>query len=456
VGVHRDDGISGAALDRPAYRTWLDDAAHGRAGVLLAWRFDRISREGLPAVAKLIEVLKASGARLLTSGDRVDSEAPGFRITAAVLSEVAHAEREAIRARVSPRQAADRARGAWTNTRPYGYDVTPERRLVKRPGEAEIVRRIVDEYLAGGALRRIAINLTADGIPTPRDSRGERTPSERTSWGLTTVRHILTSPTTAGLYPHRGDPLLDERGEPVVVSDDPIATEEERARILARLAARTVEVSDGSRRTGSGRPARALLSGILRCGECRGPMTYQARRDSGRAANYRCGSRSHGHTCSGVSVRAEEVEAEVAFRVLSRLAALDVEDPLLAAVAERWTATERPEEVDRRRIAAEDVEAARTALERIEDAFADGLLERERYARQRERLMGRLERAEKRVAEMPATVDVSILLDGVLSREAWDDANTEARRVTLGLALAGVDVVKDEAGGVRLIPRFVE
>ena len=58
VAEHVDNGIIGAVRDRPEFGEWLDDARDGRAEVLLTWSVDRLTREGLPVAALILDVVE--------------------------------------------------------------------------------------------------------------------------------------------------------------------------------------------------------------------------------------------------------------------------------------------------------------------------------------------------------------------------------------------------------------
>jgi site-specific DNA recombinase len=425
VAVHVDEGVSGAATHRPAFRAWLDDASSGRADVLLAWRFDRISREGLPAVARLLEVLKESGARVMTHGDRVDSTSQSFRLTAAVMSEVAYAEREAIRARVTSRQAADRRRGAWTKERPFGYEVA-DGRLVQHVTEAEIVRDIVKRFLAGESLRGLAFHLDGLGVPTPRAAKGRRV-NDGARWGLTSVRSILANPVLAGWWPHRVGgvirPARGDDGELVIVTDEPILSPGEWAAVQSKLDSRSVMGPKGRRRPTVGAPLAHPLSGLMRCGRCGGPLVFQSKR-GGRHDTFRCARRTQQPAaCPGFHVRASVVEDVVASRVVGRVAALEPGSPELEAIAARWLRAQDPADDAERRAAAAavadleaavaDLEAAR--YERGEFPGADGAA---RWQRLYDRALLRLTAARDALDTFALPMDVGGLLDPALLADA--------------------------------------
>jgi len=451
VEVRVDEGVSGSALERPAFRAWLDDARTGRADTLLAWRFDRVSREGLVAVASILDVLKVNKARLLTYGDRADSDSPTFRLTAAVLSEVAYAEREAIKARVTSRQASDRAKGAWTKARPFGYDVV-DRRLVQRHDEAAIVRDMVDRFLAGASLRSLAAHLDAEGVPTPRALKGHAI-REGATWGMSSVRAILANPALAGHYPTKGPdgrmvPARDDSGDVVSVTDEPILSPGTHAAVLQLLDSRSTLGPTGPRRRGAA--PKHPLSGLLKC-ECGGAAVYMGRATSGRPAAFRCQRHAHSKTsCPGVYVGAEAVEAAVARRVLSYLPALDPEDEQAERIAARWLSRVRPEDSAERTAAVSavadaeaqvaDLEAAR--YERGEFPGADGAA---RWQRLYDRALARLEAARVALAAFPDdALDVGALLDRDALREALEAGEDADRRGLYTLVIDRVVILRDK------------
>lgn len=164
---------------------------------------------------------------------------------------------------------------------PYGYRVTRtgEREVV--PEQAEIIRRIYREFAAGASPRRIAAGLNADRIPTGRGA----------SWSPTAIYAdkrrgigILSNPVYVGKpvwnrsrwikHPDTGRRVRRERPEsewlqsdhPELAIVDADVWESVQARIEGKRASRAAPP------TKVGRPPKNLLSGLLRCGECGGPI----------------------------------------------------------------------------------------------------------------------------------------------------------------------------------------
>ena len=130
------------------------------------------------------------------------------------------------------REAAEKLRsdGKWNGGRiPYGYmracvchrktdcPVAEGWKFAESP-EAAIVRRIVNAIIDGMGLSAVCRMLNDEHIPTPRGAP---------TWEASALRRIVKSRYLRGegLYERR--PVYDNDGSPVVISDEPIITEEE-------------------------------------------------------------------------------------------------------------------------------------------------------------------------------------------------------------------------------------
>ena len=75
----------------------------------------------------------------------------------------------------------------------FGYSLTPDKRSYTiNEAQAYWVRRIYDWYTGGRSLRWIAIALTEQGLPTPRN--------QRKGWDMSTVRRILENTVYKGIF----------------------------------------------------------------------------------------------------------------------------------------------------------------------------------------------------------------------------------------------------------------
>ncbi len=101
-------------------------------------------------------------------------------------------------------QKAKKGRGSLGSPHPFGYRIV-HGQYVQKPTEADAVRRIFAQYLAGESLERIARALDRDGVPTKRGGK----------WRKQTVAAILANPLYCGhiewdgnAAPGHHDPLV--------------------------------------------------------------------------------------------------------------------------------------------------------------------------------------------------------------------------------------------------------
>lgn len=66
----------------------------------------------------------------------------------------------------------------------YGYDVSPDSELTINPEEANVVRWIFKQYLAGNSLGKIAAGLEQQGIPSP---------TGRAKWNREAIDKLLSN-----------------------------------------------------------------------------------------------------------------------------------------------------------------------------------------------------------------------------------------------------------------------
>jgi hypothetical protein len=351
--------------------------------------------------------------------------------------------------RVSSAKRYLRQRGQWIGGQPpYGLMVDPDtKRLVHDPETAVYARLLADEALSGKALIHVARFMNEHEIESPRGGL----------WNASSVMQVLRSPAFAGLMPqteyeesadgtrkytNKVVPFRDPETLDTVSVGEGIITVGERDLIIRQLESRTF--ADAGKRRGH-KQGNNLLVGIARCGLCGGRM-------SRAGTSYACANNRMGRGCVGVTARVESLDAYVTEAFLTRLPALEPEDPTLAAIAARWVQREDPEIFAKRdAIAAEitDEEARLADLEearyvRGEFSGPDAI---DRYNRLAGRLRGRVEglRADLRVLPTPA-VDITPLLDGALLRDAWDADEVPGRRDRLKLAIDRVVVQKGEVG----------
>ncbi len=195
--VYRDDGYSGASLNRPGLDRLRDHAALGAFELVLITAPDRLARKYVHQVL-LIDELQGRGCQVQFL-DRPMSDDPHDQLLLQIRGAVAEYERSLIAERMRRGRQAKLRSGMllpWTSA-PYGYILDPERprdpsRVRLDPVKAEVVRQIFAWYTdpqIPATLYWVAKRLSEQQIPTP--SGGPR-------WNVASVRGILRSAAYAG------------------------------------------------------------------------------------------------------------------------------------------------------------------------------------------------------------------------------------------------------------------
>lgn len=253
--TYTDNDVSATSgVARPAFERLL--AAEPPA--ILAWHQDRLLRltkdlERLIDLDVPIHFVKSS---------ILDLSNPAGRMVGRVVASMSQYETEqkSERQKAAHRQRAAEGR-PWGTTRAFGF----------KPGnvehdeqEAEILRGMYDDLLAGVSQAGIARRLNATGI----------TSSKGAGWTQGTVRAVLMAPRNAGLRSYRGEIVGPGSWAPIV--------EETTWRSATAL------MTSSPRKGGPQR--RYLMTGLALCGVCGAPVRVSL---TGNSRVYACSDGQH-------------------------------------------------------------------------------------------------------------------------------------------------------------------
>jgi DNA invertase Pin-like site-specific DNA recombinase len=170
AGEYSDHAISGATLMRPGFQAMMSEALRGKVDVVLAEALDRFSRDQ-EDTAGLFKRLTFAGVGIVTlaEGD-ITFLHIGLKGTmnAMFLKELADKTRRGLRGRVELGKSGGGACFGYRIVRTFndGIVSTGEREIV--PEEADIIRRIFRDYIAGISPKQIAKDLNREGLRGPR------------------------------------------------------------------------------------------------------------------------------------------------------------------------------------------------------------------------------------------------------------------------------------------------
>jgi site-specific DNA recombinase len=428
VALHVDDGVSGSVRDRPGLVAWLDDAREGRADVLVAWHVDRMSREGLPVAAAILDVVEGkdpltgkpshAAVRLMDVKGLDSNDGEGFRFRFVMQAELARAERERMRDRARAKDRRLRLAGRWTGGPvPHGYQPqaipTGGWTLALNDDEAAALREAAGRLLAGDRLWEVTRWMNAHGTP-PRRAK---------AWGVNTLRRTLTSEHLLGRVVVDGTVQRDEEGH--ALTKFPAVLD-----LATALAVRGVLKSTPPEKPRGRHPVR-LLARVVTCATCGALLTIT--RGTNMPPTYRCPSRMYGKAeCAHpITVAAEPLEKWVEGEYLAGAGRL-------ARLQRVVTVTDT------------------TRLAEVEDALAATLAKLgqaatpETFAR-----LQALQKERDELAAIPKTSRIDWVPTGETQAQFWARSGTDDRRALLTEAIEVLEVGPGRGGRKGLDPARV-
>ena len=342
VAEYADEVEKGWNRQRKQYQAMLAAAKQGEFEVLLVDDLSRPFRDSGEQTTTL-QRFRILGIRMIAVAEGWDSHAPGARLTAGVKGIMNEQALEVIALHTHRGLEGRVMDGMSAGGDVYGYTTEPAfegsrevgRRRVIVDTEAEVVRSIYADYAAGFSPARIADRLNSRGIVGPRGGL----------WGRNAIygdrrdlSGILNNPIYRGeLVWNRSKFLRDPDTGARVKQRNP---EEEWVRTQApelciisddlynEVQARMVETAHKGEavRKGMGEKARSgadgkfMLTGLLQCSVCGGPISSAGPNLFGCSVRHNRGI----HACSNdVKFRRDAAEQQVIEAVRTKLFTAD-------------------------------------------------------------------------------------------------------------------------------------
>jgi site-specific DNA recombinase len=366
---------------RPEFRRLLECLEQRRIDALITYDLDRLARDPRD-LEDLIDIKETFGCQVksVTGSLRLDSDADVTmaRVMVAIANKTSRDTSRRVARRAQQRAEEGRWHGGWA---PCGYEWARDSTgtitgLQECPERAELLREGARRVLAGETLYAIAKDFNARGLRTAPSA----TMPDGTRWLPATLKRSLTSPAVAGKRSHKGN-LLDGQWSALLDQE----TWQRLRDIL--LDPRRAERSGGFRSTAR----KHLLSGLTTCGcECTGQpcgARLVAQPYNGKPTMV-C-ARAFGG-CGHIRINYVPVEAHVLGQLRARLEL----NPSVQVPG--WTPDMAARETDLRDSVADDEQR----LEAMQDDYVDGLLDRDAFARQQQRLGARLDQHRAELADL--------------------------------------------------------
>jgi DNA invertase Pin-like site-specific DNA recombinase len=323
AGVFADRGITGTTDNRPEFQRMLNLAREGKIDLIITKSISRFARN-TAIMLQVVRELKDIGVEIIFEKENIKTLSGDGELMLTVLSSFAQEESKNISDNLKWRVKKKFEKGELIiNTKRFlGYDKDEYGDLVINPKEAEIVKRIFEDYLKGKGTFTIAKELNAERVPTVAGGR----------WQESTILNILKN------EKYKGDAILQKYYTPdhlrkVSVRNkgviDSYYIEDNHSPIISREIWEQVQIEIAKRAKAKGNKAgdtkkytnRYPLSGMLYCSKCGSTLRRRTwnSKHSCKKIVWQCSNyiKNGKDACSGTSIDDE---------VISRL---NIEEPII-------------------------------------------------------------------------------------------------------------------------------
>ena len=197
VGVYTDEGISGTSTKhRDGFNKMVKDALAGKIDLIVTKSVSRFARNTLDSIST-IRKLKEHNVEVFFEKENIYTLDGKGELLLTIMSSLAQEESRSISENVTWGHRKRMADGRFSLGYSHflGYDKGPDCKPVINEKEAEVVRYIYHEFIAGKSMQFIARKLTEHGIPSP---------SGHGKWRAGSIKNILQN------EKYKGDALLQK------------------------------------------------------------------------------------------------------------------------------------------------------------------------------------------------------------------------------------------------------
>lgn len=300
AGIYADEGITGTvAKKRPGFMKMIEDCRNGKIDMIVTKSVSRFSRNNLDCLMYVRE-LKQLGIPIIFEKEGINTIQVSSELLLTLFGALSQAESESIsmNVKLGIRQSLKNGNVRFSYKTFLGYRKGVDGQPEIVPEQADIVRRIYNDFLAGATYLEIAKRLTEEHVPTM--GGGNRWFSERIKSILKNEKYkgdallqktYITDPISKRVKKNNGElPMYYvENSHPAIIERRIFDRVQEE---IARRAGKK-KVKQTGTKTELGRySGKYALTELLYCGECGTPYrrcTWS--RDGKKKIVWRCVSR---------------------------------------------------------------------------------------------------------------------------------------------------------------------
>ena len=168
VDIYADDGISGTSVEkRVQFGRLMEDCRARKIDRVITKSISRFARNTKDCL-QYIRELKSLGITIYFEKENIDTARLSDEMMITVMGGLAQEESQSISNNIRWSYQRAMANGTLHHSHiPYGYIRGKDGNLEVDEEKAEIVRRIFDMYIGGMGIKKIAVQLNEEGIPSP-------------------------------------------------------------------------------------------------------------------------------------------------------------------------------------------------------------------------------------------------------------------------------------------------
>ena len=186
AGLFADEGITGtSAQKRPEFLRMIRQCRQKKIDLILTKSVSRFARNTVDSL-KYVRILKELGIAVFFEEQNINTLDADNEMLLTIHSAFSQAESETMSSRVKwgKREAMREGKAIIQYNRLYGYRRGDNNKPEIIPEQAEVVRRIYQQYLTGASLRMIQDTLEGEQVLNV---------AGKPEWSLNVIRNILTS-----------------------------------------------------------------------------------------------------------------------------------------------------------------------------------------------------------------------------------------------------------------------
>ncbi|WP_414055558.1 recombinase family protein [Macrococcus equi] len=366
--IYVDRGISGKNMNRPALVQMNEDARNGMFDIIMVYKANRLARN-TSDLLKMVEEYQKYNIEFISHTEKFDTTNAAGKLMLQIMASMAEYERNQIVENVILGQTKRAKNGYYNGNSLLGYDKIPDdkKHLKVNKSEAEIVRRIFNEYANGKGYRAIANGLNKDGLRTKKGN----------PFDIAGVKYILNNVFYIGQIKfqqyigwnekrrkgYNPNPIIAEgKHEPIIEKE-----------LWDKVHRRMTEMSKKPQVHGKG---TNVLTGLIRCPVCghahaASNTINTVKGEKKKIRYYSCSQFKNkgASVCSANSIRADLIEPYV----LNRIIEVINNDKILEKVVEKANERlqEQPIQIDRNiNIKKAELDELRTKLNNLKVAIS--------------------------------------------------------------------------------------